>query len=90
MTKEEKLKVTLEEPNMGKIKLEYSKHLVLPHKDMLKVMDALANAELIDIDYSGNFTKVYSSFKEYMEFTLMPKEEYYQQKTKLLLGVTNE
>ena len=90
MTKEEKLKVTLEEPNMGRIKLEYSKHLILPHKDMLKVMDALSHAELFDIDYNGNFVKSYTTFKDYFECTIIPKEEYYQQKTKLLLGVINE
>jgi hypothetical protein len=89
MTKDEALKKIKPTENYLTLECNYSK-LVLTYKDAIAVLAALANAEVIESDYSDDKVKIVPVVKTTYTVTPLSAEKYKDIKVAQLLGVTYE
>ncbi len=83
------VQATKRKENFLLVKLEYNKHLVLPHKAGLAFIEALGEAELLQTGYQEPH-RIQGLARDTFEITHLSVEEYERYKIAALLNVSIE
>ena len=83
---EKQVKAEKQKENMMMIQFDYGHKLVVPYKDGVKIIEALANAEVLKEEY-GQPTYLSGVERDHFNPTIMSREEYELIKIGALLKV---